>query len=66
VTTRPGKSTPLTPDRAFVVQFRADTDVATGHVTGRVEHVASGQAGHFDSLEALLAFITRVLRDAGK
>ena len=28
---------------------------------GRVEHVVSGQAAHFHSLEELLAFIARVL-----
>jgi len=28
---------------------------------GRVEHVVSGQATHFASLEELLAFITKVL-----
>jgi hypothetical protein len=30
-------------------------------VAGRVEHVVSGQATHFASLEELLAFIVRVL-----
>ena len=28
---------------------------------GRVEHVVSGQAAHFATLEELLAFMTRVL-----
>src|SRR5262245_2454838 len=51
----------LSPHRAFVVQFRAETDVEQGHCTGRVEHVVSGQATHFDSLEELLGFIARVL-----
>ena len=48
--------------RAFVVQFRADTVVKQGHLTGRVEHVVSGQATDFQSLETLLAFMARVLR----
>jgi hypothetical protein len=30
---------------------------------GRVEHVVSGQATHFDSLEELLAFMRRVLTE---
>jgi hypothetical protein len=47
--------------RAFVVQFRADTDLAQARCTGRVEHVVSGQATHFQSLEELLAFLTRIL-----
>jgi len=58
---------PLSPQRAFVVQFRAETDVAAGHLVGRVEHVVSGQATTFDTLEGLLAFLARVLAewDAG-
>ena len=51
----------LSPHRAFVVQFRAETDVGQGRYTGRVEHVVSGQATRFASLEELLAFIARVL-----
>jgi hypothetical protein len=53
---------PLSVTRAFVVQFRADTVVEQGHLTGRVEHVVSGQATDFQSLETLLAFMARVLR----
>jgi hypothetical protein len=53
---------PLSVTRAFVVQFRADTAVEGGHLTGRVEHVVSGQATDFEALEMLLAFIARVLR----
>ena len=52
---------PLSPHWAFVVQFRAETAVEQGHFVGRVEHVVSGQAAHFDSLEELVAFIGRVL-----
>ena len=51
----------LSPHRAFVVQFRAEADVAHGRCTGRVEHVVSGQVMHFASLEELLAFIARAL-----
>ena len=53
---------PLSITRAFVVQFRADAVVAQGLLTGRVEHVISGQATDFQSLETLLTFIARVLR----
>ena len=52
---------PLSPHRAFVVQFQAETNVARGRIVGRVEHVVSGQATHFASLEELLAFMARVL-----
>ena len=51
----------LSPHRAFVVQFRAETDIEQGRCTGRVEHVVSGQAMQFHSLEELLAFTARVL-----
>jgi len=52
---------PLTPHRAFVVQFRTETNLGRGSCAGRVEHVVSGQAAHFSSLEELLAFMARVL-----
>jgi hypothetical protein len=52
---------PLSVTRAFVVQFRADTIVEQGYLTGRVEHVVSGQATDFQSLETLLTFMARVL-----
>ena len=52
---------PLSPHRAFVVQFRVETEVEQGRFVGRVEHVVSGQAAHFQSVEELLAFMARVL-----
>jgi hypothetical protein len=52
----------LPPQGAFVVQFCPDTDMAAQHLSGRVEHVVSGRASRFESLEALLDFIARVLR----
>jgi len=51
----------MLPPWAFVVQFRVETDLAQGRCTGRVEHVVSGQAAHFQSLEELVAFMTEVL-----
>jgi len=53
---------PLSVTRAFVVQLRADTAVEQGALAGRVEHVVSGQATDFESLETLLAFMAWVLR----
>jgi hypothetical protein len=47
--------------RAFVVQLRATAVVAQSQLSGRVEHVLSGQAAHFDTLDELLAFMARVL-----
>ena len=45
----------------FVVHFRMSTDIAQGRIEGRVEHVVSGRATHFASLEELLAFMARIL-----
>ena len=53
----------MSTDRAFVVQFRAETDVEADRFEGRVEHVASGRVAHFQSLDELLAFMVRVLAD---
>jgi hypothetical protein len=54
----------LSVHRACAVPFQADTVVEQGHLVGRVEHVVSGQATDFQSLEMLLAFIAQVLREA--
>ena len=48
---------------AFVVQFRDDTDFAARRIEGKVEHIASYTAARFQSVEELVAFITRVLSD---
>jgi hypothetical protein len=56
---------PLSVHRAFVVQWRVETDIAQGRVMGRVEHVVSGQAIHFHALEELLAFMAQVLQEVG-
>jgi len=56
-----GREPPLPADHAFVVQFRA----AAGRFEGRVEHLVSGQATHFDSREHLLRFIEQVLSQVG-
>jgi hypothetical protein len=45
-----------------VVQFELGVRIETAQMAGRVEHVVSGEATHFQSLEALLAFLARVLR----
>ena len=53
---------PLSPRRAFVVQFRESADEAHERFAGRVEHVVSGRAAHFRSPEQLTRFMRRVLR----
>jgi hypothetical protein len=52
---------PLLPEWAFVVQFNTGTEMPQEQCAGRVEHVVSGQATHFDSVEGLLTFIGQVL-----
>jgi len=54
---------PLAPEHTFVVQVRADTQVEAGQMAGRIEHLVSRQAIMFESLETLLAFMARVLRE---
>jgi hypothetical protein len=50
------------PHWAFVVQLREGTALTPEALHGRVEHIVSGQATHFSSVEDLLAFMVRVLR----
>ena len=58
------RSQPLLPsNHAFVVQFRARSTDAPPSWEGRVEHLTSGQALRFQSLDALQAFMIRVLTD---
>ena len=45
-------------NRRFVIQLRIDADPARGICRGRVQHVRSGAAAHFDSLEELARFFT--------
>jgi hypothetical protein len=44
-----------------VVQLRWDADVDHGDFRGHVEHLVSFQATHFESVEELIAFITRIV-----
>jgi len=57
----PETTGPLSPARAFVVQFR-ERAAAPGHsFAGRVEHVITGHAARFESAEELAAFFNRIL-----
>ena len=57
----PSKPT-LPRNQAFVVQFRPRPPGAPSW-EGRVEHLVSYQAARFHSLDELLAFMLRVLRE---
>lgn len=62
-TQSPGADTPLSPQRAFVIQFRGPVEAELGDFAGRVEHIVSGRSTRFYCPEELLAFIERVLSD---
>ena len=61
VSMAPSKPT-LPSNQAFVVQFRTRPKGAPSW-GGRVEHLVSYQMARFDSLDALLAFMRRVLTE---
>ena len=52
---------PLPARRAFVVQFSAQTQVELGRFAGRVEHVVSGHARRFQTLDELLGCLVQLL-----
>ena len=52
---------PLPVTRAFVMQLTPDTALVAGRFQGRVEHIETGQAHRFASLDDLMAFIAGVL-----
>jgi hypothetical protein len=47
--------------RSFIVQLGEEADLSDGRVGGRVEHLRTGEARHFESLDALLAFFNDAL-----
>jgi hypothetical protein len=51
----------LSPQRAFVVQFRDEMDATSPRFSGRVEHLVSGRATRFHSPEELQAFFITIL-----
>ena len=57
---------PLSPQWAFVVQLRHGTALTPEGMQGRIEHIVSGQAATFTSLEEARAFMERVLAEMGK
>lgn len=52
---------PLSPHWAFVVQLREGTALTPMGMQGRVEHIVSGQATLFTSLEEMRTFMEQVL-----
>jgi len=66
MTTTPTPEAPLSPHWAFVVQLREGTALTPEALHGRVEHIVSGQAALFTSLEELRAFMAHVLTPPGR
>jgi hypothetical protein len=48
--------------RSFLIELEPDTDLGSGRVRGRIEHVAWGDCGSFASLAELVEFMSRALR----
>jgi hypothetical protein len=46
---------------AFVVQLHAETQVEQSFFKGRVEHLMSHRATHFESIEELRTFIVQMV-----
>jgi hypothetical protein len=55
----------LSPQAAFVVQFVVGSDLRSGSVGGRVEHVASGRFARFETVADLLRFLSDALAQTG-
>ena len=64
--TTPPIDAPLSPRWAFVVQLRQGTTITSEAVYGRVEHLVSGQATLFTSLEEVRAFMACVVAKMGE
>jgi hypothetical protein len=58
--------TGLPAQRAFALQLRADADPARGIVSGRIEHMVSGAAALFESVEQLADWIRDVIARSTK
>ena len=46
---------------AFVIQLRAGADLSAGRMAGRIEHIASGRSGQFESPDGLLNLLAGLL-----
>jgi hypothetical protein len=56
-----GAATPIPAERAFVIQVREPCDGRGDLFIGRVEHLTTGDARRFRSIDELIAFVTHVL-----
>jgi hypothetical protein len=49
--------------RGFVIQLHSEADLFPGQFAGRVEHVDSGRADGFSSVEELVSFIEQTVKE---
>ncbi len=49
--------------RAFVIQLSPEVDLSSTKFAGRVEHVETGRADGFHSVEELVRFIEQTVQD---
>ncbi len=49
--------------RAFVIQLRQKAGPGVAEFAGRVEHVDSGRADHFTSVEELVRFVQQTVAE---
>ena len=56
-----GEPSALPTNRSFVLQFRQLADLKAGRVEGRIEHITSGEAALFQSLEELVEYLEHML-----
>jgi hypothetical protein len=61
-----GQRAPLPYDKAFVVQFTAETSARLDRAAGRVEHLLTGRRSRFASIDECLACIAALLDDHTK
>ncbi len=59
--TFPRQAPALPTNRAFVVQFSGQAGESPDHWAGRIEHIVSGHATHFQSWTELQAFVEQTL-----
>ncbi|HZR83500.1 MAG TPA: hypothetical protein VFD92_20570 [Candidatus Binatia bacterium] len=61
-----GRAGMLPPEAAFVLQLQSGAAIAGDRLVGRVEHVKSGRAARFRSIDELLVFIRGTLASADR
>lgn len=49
--------------RGFVIQLHSEADLFPGKFAGRVEHVDSGRADGFRTVEELVSFIEQTVKE---